>query len=105
MAEENQVQIELKPDVAGGTYSNLAVITHSNCEFVMDFVQMLPGMQKAQVASRVIMAPEHAKRLMLALQDNVGKYEKQFGRIDLTQQQQPKGGGTIAPFGMGKGEA
>lgn len=105
MAEEKQVQIELKPDVAGGTYSNLAVITHSNCEFVMDFVQMLPGMQKAQVASRVIMAPEHAKRLMLALQDNVGKYEKQFGRIDLSQQQQPKGGGTIAPFGNGMGEA
>ena len=103
MAEEKQIQIELKPELAGGVYSNLAVITHSNNEFVMDFVQMLPAMPKAQVASRIIMAPEHAKRLLLALQDNVQKYEQQFGRIELANER--KGGGTIAPFGMGKGEA
>ena len=102
MAGEKQIQIELKPEVAGGTYSNLAVITHSNCEFVMDFVQMLPAMPKAQVASRVIMAPEHAKRLLYALQDNIQKYEQQFGKIEL---QASNEGRTIAPFGLGKGEA
>jgi len=105
MADNNQqLQIELKPEQAGGTYSNLAVITHSNCEFVLDFVQMLPAMPKAQVASRIIMAPEHAKRLMYALQDNVQKYEQNFGQIQLQQPQQ-KEGRTIAPFAIKKGEA
>lgn len=104
MADEKQIQIELNPEKAGGTYSNLAVITHSNCEFVMDFVQMLPAMPKAQVASRIIMAPEHAKRLLYALQDNIKKYEQQFGTIDL-QQKNGNEGRTIAPFGIGKGEA
>ncbi len=103
MAEEKQIQIELKPEVAGGLYSNLAVITHSKNEFVMDFAQILPAMQKAQVASRVIMAPEHAKRLLMALQDNIKKYEQQFGRIEFTQER--PAGGTVAPFGIGKGEA
>ena len=89
--EENknqQLQIELKPEVAEGTYSNLAILTHSSSEFVADFIQMMPGMQKAQVRSRIIMAPEHAKRLLLALQDNVKKYEQQFGTIKLVQAQQ-----------------
>ena len=103
--KEQQLQIELKPEVAGGTYSNLAILTHSNNEFVLDFVQMLPGMPKAQVASRIIMAPEHAKRLLFALQDNVQKYEQQFGQIGLQQPQQPKEGSTIAPFNIKKGEA
>lgn len=101
--EKQQFQIELKPEMAGGVYSNLALITHSVNEFIMDFVQMLPGMPKAQVASRVIMAPEHAKRLLLALQDNIQKYESQFGQIKL--QQAPKEGSTIAPFNIKKGEA
>ena len=107
MSENNnqQLQIELKPEQAGGTYSNLAVITHSNCEFVIDFVQMLPAMPKAQVASRIIMAPEHAKRLLFALQDNVQKYEQNFGQIQLQQPQQSKEGRTIAPFNIKKGEA
>lgn len=105
MANENQqLQIELRPEMAGGVYSNLALLTHSNNEFVLDFVQMLPGMPKAQVASRVIMAPEHAKRLLFALQDNVQKYEQQFGQIKL-QQPQPREGSTIAPFNIKKGEA
>ena len=66
MADNNnqQLQIELKPEVAEGTYSNLAILTHSSSEFVADFIQMMPGMQKAQVRSRIIMAPEHAKRLL-----------------------------------------
>ena len=105
MAENNnQLQIELKPEVADGIYSNLAILTHSSSEFVADFVQMMPGMQKAQVRSRIVMAPEHAKRLLLALQDNVQKYEKQFGTIKLTQPQQNEGR-TIAPFTIKKGEA
>lgn len=107
MANENQqLQIELKPELAGGVYSNLALLTHSNNEFIADFVQMLPGMPKAQVASRVIMAPEHAKRLLFALQDNIQKYEQQFGQIKLQQpQQQPKEGSTVAPFTIKKGDA
>ena len=106
MAENNQrLQIELKPEVAEGTYSNLAILTHSSSEFVADFVQMMPGMQKAQVRSRIIMAPEHAKRLLMALQDNVQKYEKQFGPIRLTQVQQSNEGKTIAPFTIKQGEA
>ena len=106
MAENNQqLQIELKPEVAEGTYSNLAILTHSSSEFVADFVQMMPGMQKAQVRSRIIMAPEHAKRLLMALQDNVQKYEKQFGTIRLNQSQQQKEGRTIAPFNIKQGEA
>lgn len=92
---KNQIGIEIKPDVASGIYSNLAVITHSKSEFILDFAAMLPGLQKAVVGSRVVMAPEHAKRLLLALQDNVAKYENQFGPIDLGNG--PKGGATF-PF-------
>ena len=106
MAENNQqLQIELKPEVAEGIYSNLAIITHSSSEVITDFVQMMPGMPKAQVKSRVIMAPEHAKRLLMALQDNIQKYEKQFGPIRLTQPQQSNEGRTIAPFNIKQGEA
>ena len=82
---QKQLQIELKEDVAQGVYSNLAMITHSS-EFVMDFISILPGMAKAQVKSRVIMSPEHAKRLLLALQDNVAKYENAFGTIEMKTQ-------------------
>ena len=80
---QQQLQIELKEETAQGVYSNLAMITHSSSEFVMDFISILPGMAKAQVRSRVIMSPEHAKRLLLALQDNVAKYENAFGKIEL----------------------
>ncbi|MCQ2064494.1 MAG: DUF3467 domain-containing protein [Bacteroidaceae bacterium] len=83
---QKQLQIELKEETAQGVYSNLAMITHSSSEFVMDFISMLPGMAKAQVRSRVIMSPEHAKRLLVALQDNVMKYESAFGRIELNGQ-------------------
>lgn len=87
MTEEQskgQLNIMLPEDVAQGAYSNLAIIQHSSSEFVLDFVSVLPGMPKAQVKSRVIMAPEHAKRLMVALQDNIQKYEMQYGRIKNT---------------------
>ena len=107
MAENNnhQLQIELKPEVAEGIYSNLAILTHSSSEFVADFIQMMPGMQKAQVRSRIIMAPEHAKRLLLALQDNMKKYEQQFGTIRLVNTQQTEEEKTFAPFTIKKGEA
>jgi len=97
-----QMQIELPADQATGVYSNLAIITHSPSEFVLDFAAMMPGMNKMQVRSRVVMTPEHAKRLLGALQDNVVKYEREFGKIEL-HNQAPR---TIAPFEMGnKGEA
>ena len=73
---DNQLQIELKEEVAQGTYANLAIITHSSSEFVLDFVRVLPGLPKAGVQSRVILAPEHAKRLQRALEENIAKYER-----------------------------
>ena len=71
---DNQLQIELKEEVAQGTYANLAIITHSSSEFVLDFVRVLPGLPKAGVQSRVIIGPEHAKRLQMALEENIAKY-------------------------------
>ncbi|MDR1653293.1 MAG: DUF3467 domain-containing protein [Prevotellaceae bacterium] len=82
---DNQLNIELSADVADGIYSNLAVISHSSSEFVLDFIRMLPGTPKANVKARIILTPEHAKRLMLALSDNISKYEKQYGNINLSQ--------------------
>lgn len=83
MNQENQIQIELTEDVAQGTYANLAIITHSSSEFVLDFIRIVPGVPKAKVKSRVILAPEHAKRLMLALSDNINQYERLHGTIDI----------------------
>lgn len=79
------LEIELKDEVAGGIYANMAVTAHSRSEFVLDFISLLPGMNKAQVRSRVIMTPEHAKRLLAALQDNINRYESLFGEIELEQ--------------------
>jgi len=81
----NQLNIELNEEIAQGTYSNLAIITHSSSEFVVDFVRVMPGIPKAGVKSRIILTPEHAKRLLLALQDNVKKYESQHGNIKVNQ--------------------
>ncbi len=78
---ENQIKIELGDQEAEGTYSNLVLITHSPAEFVFDFTRILPGRQKAKVYSRIIMAPQHAKSLLMALQDNIKKYETQYGQI------------------------
>ena len=92
---ENQISIELTEDIASGVYSNLAIITHSHAEFVCDFVQMLPGMPKAQVKSRVIMTPNNAKRLLNALIDNIQKYEQHIGIIqDIDTQTPPVNFGT-----------
>lgn len=76
-----QLQIELKEEVAQGTYANLAIISHSSSEFVLDFVRVLPGMPKAGVQSRIVLAPEHAKRLLRALEENIAKYERIYGGI------------------------
>ena len=81
MEEKKGLQFELTPEVAEGIYSNLAIISHSSSEFVIDFARTMPGVPKAPVKSRVVLAPEHAKRLLLALQENLAKYEKQFGTI------------------------
>ncbi len=78
---ENQINIELSEEVAEGVYSNLAIISHSSSEFVVDFVRIMPNTPKAKVKSRVILTPEHAKRLLSALQDNITKYEMQYGQI------------------------
>ncbi len=78
---KNQINIELSEEVAEGTYSNLAIITHSHSEFVVDFVKLMPGVQKAKVKSRIILTPEHAKRLYKALLDNIKKYESVHGPI------------------------
>lgn len=78
---ENQINIELSEEVAEGVYSNLAIISHSNSEFVVDFIRLVPNMPKAKVKSRIILSPQHAKRLIRALSDNINKYEAQFGTI------------------------
>jgi hypothetical protein len=78
---ENQLNIELSEEVAEGVYSNLAIITHSNTEFVLDFIRVMPGVPKAKVKSRIVLTPEHAKRLLGALQDNIEKFEAVNGRI------------------------
>lgn len=84
MAEniENQLNIELSEETAEGVYSNLAVITHSNTEFILDFIRVMPGVPKAKVKSRIVITPEHAKRFLRALEDNVAKYEAVNGQID-----------------------
>ena len=78
---ENQLNIELSEEIAEGIYSNLAIITHSNSEFVLDFIRVMPGVPKAKVKSRIVLTPEHAKRLVSAIQDNIEKFESVNGRI------------------------
>lgn len=82
--KKNQLNIELSEEVAEGVYSNLAIITHSNAEFVLDFVRVMPGVPKAKVKSRIVLTPQHAKRLMRALNDNITKYESAHGQIEET---------------------
>ena len=79
--QNNQLNIELSEEIAEGIYSNLAIITHSNAEFVVDFVRVMPGVPKARVKARIVLTPQHAKRLLTALADNVSKYEAIHGII------------------------
>lgn len=97
--QSNQLQIELNDEVAQGIYANLAVITHSSSEFIVDFIRVMPGLPKAGVKSRIILTPEHAKRLMRALEDNVRKYESSFGQIRLSDE------GSVQPIPGFTGEA
>lgn len=86
----NQLNIEISEEVAEGTYANLAIITHSHAEFVIDFVNVMPGTPKSKVKSRIILTPQHAKRFMKALTDNIQKYEALNGPIkDLEEMQLP----------------
>ena len=93
--QQNQLSIEINPQTTKVSYSNLVVISHSHSEFVLDFAAALPGVPQAQVGDRIIMTPEHAKRLMNALFDNISKYEAQFGVIDLSGGSKPQGGNTF----------
>lgn len=83
MEEKKELQVEIQPEVADGVYSNLAIIGHSASEFIMDFLAVMPNNPKAKVKSRVIMTPENAKRLAMALSENIHKYEGTFGEIDV----------------------
>lgn len=84
--KDNQLNIELSEEIAEGIYSNLAIITHSNTEFVVDFIRVMPGVPKARVKSRIVLTPEHAKRFMQAMEDNIEKFEAINGRIKSTDE-------------------
>lgn len=96
--KNNPLNIELSDEIAQGVYSNLAIITHSASEFIIDFVRVMPGIPKAQVKSRIVLTPDHAKRLLLALQDNVAKFENAHGNIKLSE-----GNVGMPPFPMNFG--
>jgi hypothetical protein len=89
MAQQPAINIEISEETAEGIYANLAIISHSNAEFVVDFIRMMPNVPKAKVKSRIILTPQHAKRLLLALKENVQKYEMQFGKIEDMETQPP----------------
>ena len=83
---QNQLNIELSEEIAEGQYVNLAMIAHSNSEFVIDFIKTMPGVPKAKVKSRIVITPEHAKRLLYALKDNIDKFENHFGPIKQSEE-------------------
>jgi hypothetical protein len=85
--KRQEIEIQLDEQVAQGSYCNRAIITHSPSEFIIDFAAILPGLPKAKVKSRIILTPEHAKRLLMSLQENVARYETNVGRIELQQPQ------------------
>jgi len=101
---KNQVNIELSEEIAQGIYSNLAVITHSPSEFVLDFIRVMPGIPKAQVKSRIVVTPEHAKRLMMALNDNIKRFEALHGSIKNIDESQ-SGGNIPMNFGSSTPQA
>lgn len=98
------INLEIKSEIANGSYSNLAIITHSFCEFIIDFATMLPGMPKPEITNRMIMTPAHAKRLLAALSDNIQKFEAQFGTIDTgASPEQAKNTFNLSDFNPGSG--
>jgi hypothetical protein len=98
---QQQINIELPAEQAEGTYANMAIITHSPAEFVIDFTRILPGVPKAKVHARIIMTPQHAKSLLLALEENIKKYESQHGEINVQAGQIP---GKMFGFQPSQGE-
>lgn len=102
MDQDKQLNIEISAEVAEGTYANLAIISHSTSEFLLDFIRIMPGTPKAKVKSRVILTPEHTKRLMMALQENIARFEAHHGKIKL-----PEGEMSVpnVPMSFGGGEA
>lgn len=96
----NEIQIELSEEMAQGTYANLAVISHSQSDFILDFIRIVPGAPKAKVKSRIILTPDNAKRLLLALQDNIRKFDEQMQNQDTANFED-----FIPPFGGAQGEA
>lgn len=97
---ENQIEIELSEEIAQGIYSNLAIISHSSSEFVLDFIRVVPGVPKAKVKSRIILTPDHAKRLLSALEENIEKFEKMNGTVSINNENL----GFLPPLG-GMGQA
>jgi hypothetical protein len=85
--QENQIEVELSEEMAEGVYANLAMIAHSHSEFVIDFIRMMPGVPKAKVKSRIVITPEHAQRLLVALKDNIRKYEEAYGTVTAMEDQ------------------
>lgn len=101
-----QLEIDLGREVAQGTYANLAIIAHSTSEFIVDFVRLMPGVPKPEVKSRIIMTPENTKRLMLALQDNIRKFEQDNGPIRLAPENNGRPAGPVFPIDLEpKGQA
>ena len=99
---EQKLNINIAPDKAQGVFANLALIAHTPTEFVMDFAQIMPGIQQANVVSRIVITPDQAKKILLALQNNIAQYEKKFGKIE------PIGGavpGSTLPITFPGGEA
>ncbi|MBO3273412.1 MULTISPECIES: DUF3467 domain-containing protein [Hymenobacter] len=99
--DPNAINIELPEDIAEGQYANLAMIAHSSSEFVIDFIRLMPGLPKAKVKARIVITPEHAKRLLAALADNVERFEQTFGPIN----SQPEMPSFPMNFGGTMGEA
>ena len=98
-AKENNINIELDESIAQGLYSNLVIVNHSPTEFVLDFINVMPGAPKAKVRSRIILTPDHTKKFINALGENLNKYEKSFGKIKNFQRE-------VLPISFGpKGEA
>ena len=96
--QPQRLNLDLKPEVAKGSYSNLAIITHSHSEFIIDFATMLPGLSKPEIGNRIIMTPEHCKRLLNALQENIGRYEAMYGNISLGGAPEQKGTFNLGDF-------
>lgn len=86
-ADTRNIEIQLSEETAQGDYSNLAIINHSESEFVLDFVFLQPNVPKGKIHSRIIMTPDHAKRFQLALEDNLKKFENKFGEVRLKVEQ------------------